>query len=279
MLSFGGFVAAYSTVNYISRNMDNVLIGKFCGVEQLGYYARAYFLMTLPTLLGAGMLAGVMVPALSALQGDPARMANAHHRAIRWSALLGIPLATGLAVLAPEFVRFVYGPKWTPVGPILVWLCIAGVIQPVQGVANWLYLVTGRGRALFFVGLGISIVTVAAFALGVKSGPVGVARAYAIANTICAGPQMFIAYRIAHLRIRRALAEVAKILASAAVTGLVAFTAAMLLHNADYRLRLLTGIAAGGCAYIICLRAWARDSWQEVLQAAKSTFDASLNWG
>ncbi len=111
LLTFGGYMAGYSAINYFSRNLDNVLVGRVCGAEQLGYYSRAYFLMTLPTLLASGMLNGVMIPALSALQADRERMSAAFLRSMRWVTLLGCPVALGLAACAPEFVRFVYGPR------------------------------------------------------------------------------------------------------------------------------------------------------------------------
>jgi hypothetical protein len=54
LLSFGGYSSAYGMLIYISRNLDNVLIGKMCGAVALGYYSRAYFLMTLPGMLVIG---------------------------------------------------------------------------------------------------------------------------------------------------------------------------------------------------------------------------------
>jgi len=265
LLSFGGYMAGYSAINYFSRNLDNVLVGRVCGAEQLGYYSRAYFLMTLPTMLASGMLNGVMIPALSALQGDHNRMAAAFLRSIRWITLLGCPIALGLAACAPEFVRFVYGPRWAPVVPMLLWLCVAGAIQPVQAAVGWLYVVTGRSRAMFFVGFAASTVTVAAFFVGIRFGPVGVARAYAAANTCLALPVMLIGHRIAGLELRRTLAAVAPLfLASILMASCVMF-ASMLCQGADYRVRLALQIGVGVSIYALEIRLSAPDLWREAM--------------
>jgi PST family polysaccharide transporter len=263
LLSFGGYMAGYSVINYFSRNLDNVLVGRVCGAEQLGYYSRAYFLMTLPTLLASGMLNGVMIPALSALQGNRERMAAAFLRSIRWVTLLSCPVALGLAACAPEFVRFVYGPRWAPVVPMLLWLCVAGAIQPVQTAVGWLYVVTGRSRTMFLVGLASSTLTVAAFFVGIRFGAVGVARAYAAANTCLAVPVMLIGHRIAGLGMRRTMAVVTPLFIASTAMALCVVFAGILCKGADYRVRLALEIAAGISIYALCVRVIATDLWSE----------------
>lgn len=263
LLSFGGYMAGYSAINYFSRNLDNVLVGRICGAEQLGYYSRAYFLMTLPTLLASGMLNGVMIPALSALQADRERMAAAFLRSMRWVTLLGCPVALGLAACAPEFVRFVYGPRWAPVVPMLRWLCVAGAIQPVQAAVGWLYVVTGRSRAMIVVSVAASAVTVAAFFVGIRFGAVGVARAYAAANTCLAVPVMLIGHRIAGLKMRRTMAVVAPLFIASIVMASCVVFACVLCKGADYRVRLALEVAVGVGAYTLCVRVIATDLWTE----------------
>ena len=40
--------AGFAAVNYWSRNIDNLLVGRFLGAAQLGLYERAYTLMYVP---------------------------------------------------------------------------------------------------------------------------------------------------------------------------------------------------------------------------------------
>ena len=81
LIRFGGYVAAYGLVNAAARNMDNVLIGSVWGLEALGYYTRAYFLMTVPLLLSSQALAGPTIPALSAVAYDAERLGRVYRSA------------------------------------------------------------------------------------------------------------------------------------------------------------------------------------------------------
>ena len=103
LLTFGGYSAAYGIVNYLSRNLDNVLVGKFWGATALGYYSRAYFLMTLPGMLVISVFSGVLIPAMASLRKEPARMQSAYLRVLRLISVLGCSLAVGLAATGPEW--------------------------------------------------------------------------------------------------------------------------------------------------------------------------------
>jgi len=267
LLTFGGYSAAYGIVNYFARNLDNVLIGKFWGATALGYYSRAYFLMTLPGLLVMGVFSGVLIPAMASLRKEPARMESAYLRALRLITVLGCSFAVGLAATAPEIVDFVYGPKWHAVVPILLWLSAASILQPIQNTAQWLYIVAERGRGMFVMGLIVAGSATLAFAIGIPSGPVGVARAYAVANTIVAYPVLLMAHRACGLNIARTASESAPLLLCALIMGAVVWLVGIEAYAAGITLhcRLALKIAVGTFVYVVCLRQLARPTYSEIL--------------
>jgi hypothetical protein len=124
-------------------------------------------------------------------------------------------------------------------------------------------VVTGRSQAMFFVGLAASAVTVAAFFVGIRFGAVGVARAYAIANTCLAVPVMLIGHRIAGLELRRTLAVIAPLLVASIVMAVCVVFAGILSQAADFRIRLVLEIAVGVVIYLLGVRISAPDLWQE----------------
>jgi PST family polysaccharide transporter len=267
LVTFGGYSAAYGIVNYFARNLDNVLVGKFWGATALGYYSRAYFLMTLPGMVVMGVFSGVLIPAMASLRKEPVRMEAVYLRALRLITVLGCTFAVGLAAAAPELVEFVYGPKWRAVVPILLWLSAASILQPIQNTAQWLYIVAERGRGMFVMGLIIAGSAVLAFAVGIPSGPVGVARAYAVANTIVAYPVLLMAHRACGLNIARTLSESAPLLLGALIMGLIVWLAGVGSNAAGMGLhgRLTTKMVIGVLTYTICLRQLARPTYSEIL--------------
>src|SRR5947208_4598 len=48
MLSFGGNVTGYALINYISKNCDNLIVGRAFGAQLLGLYSKATQLLSLP---------------------------------------------------------------------------------------------------------------------------------------------------------------------------------------------------------------------------------------
>jgi PST family polysaccharide transporter len=270
LLAFGGYSAAYGLVNYFARNLDNVLIGKFWGATALGYYSRAYFVMTLPGMLVIGLFSGMLIPLLASLRKDPIRMQAAYLRAARLITVLGCSFAVGLAVTAPEVIDFVYGSKWHAVVPILLWLSAASILQPIQNTAQWLYIVAERGCGMFLLGLLVAGSATVAFAVGIRSGPIGVARAYAISNTIICYPVLLMGHRACGLEIKKTVAACAPLLLCALlmggivyVSGLAAAAAGMGLHA-----RLFLKIAVGIVSYAACLRQLARSTYSEILDYA-----------
>ena len=213
ILTFSGGLAASGFVIYISRNLDNILVGRFWGATELGFYTRAYFLMTLPSLMGTGILAPVMVSSLSALQHQPDRFARAYREAVRTISFIGLPLAAGLLVTAPEAVRLVYGPKWLPVVPMLTWLSVAGITQPLYNTSGWLFIARGKVAEMFLMNCAGALLLSLGFAVGVRWGGAGVAVAYGLLMTgVITPPALYVAHRSASLPLRSTLCAVAPIL-------------------------------------------------------------------
>jgi PST family polysaccharide transporter len=256
MLQLGGYLTGYNILMYFARNLDNVLIGRYWGAQQLGYYSRAYFLMLLPSSLAAGALAGVTVPALSVLASDRERMAAAYRKCLRVIATVGFPAAVGLLASAPETIRLVYGPRWAPVVPLLSWLCIASVTQPVYITIGWLYMSCGKTKAMLLWGMVASGTLAVAFVLGVQKGAVGVAMAYGLAMPIgLTVPALYCAHRAARLALAPSLRVVARpFLSSLAMGGIVwaaGFSASWL--GASWRQVLLVKVTAGVLSYgLLC---------------------------
>lgn len=206
MLHFGGLLALNGAIVYFARNLDNILIGRMWGATDLAFYSRAYFLMMLPSLLVTGAVASVMVPALSALQDDKQRLGGAYRQALQLSALLACPMAAGLGLIAPEIVRLVYGPQWAPVAPILAWLSVSAVFQPIANTQGWLFTATGRGWSFLIASTFYALVTAAAFIVGVQDGAIGVARAYAIVFVVLVTfPVLYLAHSAAGIDLYRSV--------------------------------------------------------------------------
>jgi PST family polysaccharide transporter len=191
MLSYGGNFTGTNLMNYFSRNLDNTLIGKFWGAQQLGLYAKAYQILLLPIQQIASPVANVAMPALSRLADSPERFRKAYLNIIEKLAMITMPGVVFMIVTSDWLVLFLLGPQWTETGRIFMLLGIAAVIQPVSRTCWWLFATQGRARDMFhwsLIGGAIAIISIIA---GLPWGAVGVAASYAIADLCLYTPLLF----------------------------------------------------------------------------------------
>jgi PST family polysaccharide transporter len=188
MLSFGGYLTGFNTVNYFSRNMDNILIGWRWGPGPLGLYSRAYNLLLLPLQQVNAPAATVAVPAMSRLQDEPDRYRRAYREVLGKLTLVTAPLVAFLTATSSWTIAIVLGPKWHDATAIFAWLGIAALVQPVANTTGWLFVTQRRTREFFHWGLIASAMSIASFIVGLPYGPVGVAAVYAISGLLIRTP-------------------------------------------------------------------------------------------
>jgi polysaccharide transporter, PST family len=191
IMKFGSGVSGFNIVNYFARNADNVLIGKFYGSEQLGYYDRAYRLLLFPISQILGPLGRVVLPLLARLQTDPERYRKAYIEAVSLLMMATQPGLVFSIVFAEDVFSTLFGPQWAAAVPIFQCLGVAGLSQVMTSTLGWLFLSQGRGGDFFRIGLFGALTTVASFVIGLPWGPLGVAIAYTINNYVVLVPASF----------------------------------------------------------------------------------------
>lgn len=260
LVKFGAYLTGFNTINYFARNLDNILIGKVWGPMSLGFYSRAYGLMTLPIKQINEPIGTVVFPVLSRLQSDPARFRRYYLNALFLLTALTTPLCLTLAVLAPEIVLIVLGPRWEGAIPIFRLLAISAVLQPILNTSGWLYTATGNSKRLFKWGSLGSLWLIGSFFIGLPFGPEGVAAAYALACAAWAYPCMRLAVANTAINVRD-IVEAVRDPFLACLPGLIWIVAARHLLSEDFPLWvwLFVGLAGMvGLYWLLLSRAFGR---------------------
>lgn len=199
-LGYGLPLMGFNFLNYFSRNLDNLLIGKYLGSVQLGYYDVAYKSLLFPLQNISTVIGKVMFPALTHLEEDKDRIRSAYTLATRYVALITFPLMAGIAILAPQIVLVVLGPKWERAIFLMRVLALVGAFQSLTYTVGWLYLSQGKTKIMFIFG-SISIIFYAgSFIIGLNWEVEGVAVAYAIAYTVLFYPYFAIPFRFIDMK-------------------------------------------------------------------------------
>lgn len=184
MIAFGSGISGFNLANYLSRNADKLLIGKFFGGDTLGFYDRAYRLLLFPLSQIHAPIGRVMIPLLSRSLADPDWYKRSYMECVSLLLLVTQPAILFATIYAEDVFRILLGERWIACAPIFAWLGIAGLHQVMTSTIGWLYISQGRGGGFFRLGLFTAVTTVASFVAGLRWGPVGVAAAYAISDYV-----------------------------------------------------------------------------------------------
>lgn len=179
-LGFGANVTGFSLLNFLHRQFDNVLIGWRWGAVELGFYARAYNLLTLPIGLINGSLSSSAIPILSKCKDDPDRWNAAYLRLATVTAYMGCGLCAALFVVAEPLVNIILGPGWSEVSVIFRVLAVSSIFGTASNSCGWVFISLGRTRQYFYWSLFGCPLYALSFLIGLPWKAEGVAIGYAI---------------------------------------------------------------------------------------------------
>lgn len=182
LINFGAGITGFNFANFVARNADNVLIGRYLGSVALGFYDRAYKLMLMPLRQATNPLARVMVPTLSRLNDDPERYRRAFLSVMPLILLAILPGVAAFIAVAEDFIPFILGEKWRESAVIFSALGFAGLLQLLNNPAGWLFVSQGRSQDFMKWGVVTAVTSVAAFVAGLPYGAFGVAVLYAVSE-------------------------------------------------------------------------------------------------
>lgn len=218
MMRFGSYLTGVNLLTYSFRNADNVLIGWYWGAGSLGFYQKAYSLLMLPISQINAPISSVAISALSRLQSEPERLRRYFIGGYSMVASITLPMVVGVTVFSDDIIRCVAGEQWIPSVGIFRLLAPAALIGTLLSPLAWLYISAGRGDRQVRAGLIWTPLMLAAFAVGLKYGPEGVALGYSGMSILLALPLCWYALRGTPVRLRD-LAEAIKLPAVAAVVA------------------------------------------------------------
>lgn len=200
LVRFGSHVTAFDVVNYFHRNLDNILIGRVWGAQQLGLYSRAYGLLMLPITNLREPLNAVAFPALSRLQTDPEAFRAYYNRYCSILAFVTMPVVSFLFIASAQLVGLLLGKQWLDAAEIFGILAVAAFIQPVAGLRGLVLLASGRGSRYFRWGLINAVAAVVSFLCGIPWGAKGVAAAYCIMTYLILHPSLIYVFKGSSIR-------------------------------------------------------------------------------
>ncbi|MBB1344477.1 lipopolysaccharide biosynthesis protein [Pseudoalteromonas sp. SG45-2] len=170
LLSFSAFQLGFNIMNYFSRSLDNILVGKYLGVSSLGIYDKAYQLMRYPLMLLTFAMTPAIQPVLTKLKNDKSEFERLHNQLVNYLAIAGLVAGISIYFLADFIVLILLGEQWEGVSNILKLLSVTIPIQMMLSSSGGFFQAAGRADLLFYCGVFSSVVNVIAIILGIYFG-------------------------------------------------------------------------------------------------------------
>lgn len=170
LIQYNWALAVLVVLNVIIWQRSELLfLGRFSGPAQVAYYAVPFALVGRVGDLLPGAVLGVLIPSLTYAQGasDQSRFNLLFADALRYLAMITLPLCLFSIPLAPAIVGVVYGQAFVPAAVVFQILLIS-MIFSVLGQASqsallgvdakgWL-LKTGLASAIISIGLDLMLI-------------------------------------------------------------------------------------------------------------------------
>jgi O-antigen/teichoic acid export membrane protein len=252
VLSYSLNLTGYNIFYFFALNADNLLIGRFLGAEQLGYYDLAYRLMSFPLQAISAVFGRVMTPYYSQAQDDLVRFRAAFLQVAAAIAFVTFPLMVGLLATRDHFVMAVFGPNWMSVATLLALFAPLGAIRSILTTTGSIYTSMGRADLQLRWGIVSNLIVIAALAVGVRWGSVGVAAAFTGSSILLLYHNLSIPFKLIDLKISALLSRLGPTTLCAALMYLVLLgTDAALPAAASHSVDLAVMVGVGILAYFL----------------------------
>jgi O-antigen/teichoic acid export membrane protein len=248
LLKFGLPLAGSSLVVFLVGNVDNLVVGHMLGATVLGFYVLAWNLASWPVNMFSQPVRSVAPAMFSRLQHDPAAMRAGFTSAAGLLGAVTLPVCLLISGSAVPLIGFVYGAKWAPAAPALVWLAVLGALRILFELTYDYFVVLARSRVVFTVQVAWLLALIPSLIAGAWLGGI---RGAAIAGVAVAAGVVLPWYLIELSRIGiKARALAARLwlpLLAAAAVGAAASAAAAVIPN-DF-----AACAVGGVVSLIAI--------------------------
>lgn len=219
IISFSVYQFSFNLVNYFSRNLDKLLIGRFIGMSSLGYYDKSYRLMQMPLQNITFVITPVMQPVFSSLQHDLSDLARKYIKVLQLLAYISFPLSVFLYFTAEELILLFFGDQWYGAVNVFKILALSVSVQILAATSGAIFQSICASRQMFISGCCGACLMVTGFCITILCWHSIEAVAYGyLVTQVASAVQCFV---FLFRSLRYPFTEFVRLLAKPCITGLI----------------------------------------------------------
>lgn len=167
IIGFSIYQFCFNIINYFSRNLDKILIGRYLGMATLGLYEKSYRLMMLPISNLTNVVSPTLQPVLSNYQDKKEIICRTYIDLSKILLVLGSVISPLFFWGAEELIYLFFGPQWNGAVMIFKILSLSIFFQLLDSLSGSILQSTDRPKKLFYSGLLSAIVNIMALVIGI----------------------------------------------------------------------------------------------------------------
>lgn len=270
LFGFGINILAFNILVFINQRSDDFLIGYFLGPIALGFYSIAYRVLEVMTQLLIMTSTQVALPTFSRLRGDRSRLQLGFYKATQLTSLIAFPTFLGMAALAVELVRVLFGDRWLPSVPVMQVLALVGIVRAVTFFKGSIFIAMGKPSWRLWLGLLDAIVNFLGFILVVRWGILAVAIVYAVEGYVFFPIGQWAVGLLIHTPFAVYLRQFVVPLASSLIMTVVILSVRYFLVDwLSPLMMLIVGTTIGAAIYLLSIRLLSPRLFQELLEIVR----------
>lgn len=176
-----GNLMGFHLVNYWARNLDNLLVGKFFGVAELGIYNRGYNLLTMPLGIITGLVGNVLYPSLKKLKSEGGDVNKEYLFVLKMITFAAFPVSAVLILFPKEFVLLLWGRNWLGVADLLPYFGLLVFSQSLLSTTGNVLVLMEKEHAMRISGWFSAAAMVAGIVYGATVSLTAIAQFYSLA--------------------------------------------------------------------------------------------------
>lgn len=185
LFRFSRWLLFNSLVGFLKERFSDFFIGRLYGPAALGSYNVAYELAHLPTTEIGAPINRALLPGFAKMTAGE-EVSGAYASAVGVLAMLALPAAAVIFVVAPYLVPVLLGPKWLSAVPVMQVLAFNGALMLFHSSISAVLM--GRGFP-FRVGIAnasyVVVLVLLLFLFSTHYGVVGAAYAALLTTVVC----------------------------------------------------------------------------------------------
>lgn len=162
----------FNFINYFSRNLDKLLIGRYFSASALAYYDRAYQVSLYPNQVLTSVVTSVVHPIMSDYEDQKEKIKQVYLKMTNLLAMLGMPLSVFLFFAAEEVILFLGGNQWHGSIATFQILAVSIWIQMIMSSTGGIFQSGNRTDLLLLSGILSTVFNIIGIVMGILYGQI-----------------------------------------------------------------------------------------------------------